>query len=123
MVNQFQVKDDNGDVIFAVDTAGDVVTGGSKRGQQRAAVFYGSFHNEDLGGSMSFTKEELLGIVVMCRHESSLIDAIEGMIQGIKVHQARLVTATIASKADEMYVALEKAEQLEAMKKAEEKAE
>ena len=32
MANQFQVKGDNGDVIFAVDTAGDVVTGASNLG-------------------------------------------------------------------------------------------
>lgn len=67
---------------------------------------------------MEFTKSELQGIVSMCRHERALMDTIETMIPGLRVHQAQAITAAIAAKADAMAEALDKAERTKAVKEA-----
>ena len=66
---------------------------------------------------MSFTKDELLGIIVMCKHERTLMDTIGEMIQGIKIHHAQAIVAATAEKAAEMVEAMEKAEAAKKLEK------
>lgn len=64
---------------------------------------------------MSFTKDELVVIVSMCKHERTLMDTIESLMSGIAIHRAHAVVAAIAAKASEMREALDKVETKEAV--------
>lgn len=65
---------------------------------------------------MTFTKEELETIRSMCRHERTLLDTIETVVQGLRISHAHALVAGIASKAQMMAEAMDKSEKEEAKK-------